>query len=266
MQGVAGRRFESVPQVEPACILVLRMNKHRADADRFGGAQRAQHRIAQQPRADAAAGDGQVDGQTRQQHHRNRVASHSFDDSCGSRLPLKTSRCQRVVTDDPVLLLAVEHNIGTRRAGGGRLQSVLGQPMVERNASPGETLETVTRVQRLGIAEAGHYSGRGRRKSSTTSGTSRAGRSAACAYTASSPVAVIAGRGRQDLRVTRRECAAPLARERPCHHGSTHARVDEAEAPSECSLTNISDEPLTSLPIRAEKRLGIDKRCETSEK
>ena len=124
-----------------------------------------------------SAGYRFVDGESGEQHDWDRILRHPLDDPRARGLAFERGRGQRVVADDAALLSV--HDYVRPRGPRRRLPRVPNQPNVQRGSTTVEALDDVRRPQRLGIAEARHYSGRGRRNSSTSSGISRGGRSSA---------------------------------------------------------------------------------------
>lgn len=180
MAGVGGGRFESVVQVERSRVVVDGVDEQGADADRAGRCDRARHRVAQQPGTDALPGDGAIDGEPREENDGNRVARHALGRPNGAGLSFDAASGHSVISDD-ALLLSVGDHVGPYRARGGASERVFDEPGVQLGPAAVEAVEGVCALERLGVAETRHYTGRGRRNSSLSAGFSRAGRSSAAA-------------------------------------------------------------------------------------
>ena len=120
-----------------------------------------------------------VDGESGEQHDWDRILRHPLDDPRARGLAFERGRRQRVVADNAAPL-GVHHYVHPRGPSRRRLPRVTNQPNVQRGSDRKPKPSTdVRRPDRLGIAEQQHYSGRGRRNSSPSSGISRGGRSSA---------------------------------------------------------------------------------------
>jgi hypothetical protein len=85
---------------------------------------------------------------------------------------------QRVIANHAPLLIVDDH-VGTGRPAAGSLPRVAAQPDIQRRAAAVETFNEMRGAERFQVTEPRHYSGRGRRRRSTTGEISRAGRSTA---------------------------------------------------------------------------------------
>lgn len=78
MQRVGRRWLEVEMLVEPPCALVLGVDEKDVDAERIGGLEDAEHRIAQEQGPETAALIAPRDREPRQERHWNRVTRHAL--------------------------------------------------------------------------------------------------------------------------------------------------------------------------------------------
>src|SRR5918996_4005402 len=86
---VRRRRLEAVAEVEVACVVVERVDKHGSDAEFRRGGQGPEHRVAQEPGTETMALGRAVHREPGQEHDGDRMSWH----------PLGHARCGFTVLD-----------------------------------------------------------------------------------------------------------------------------------------------------------------------
>ena len=158
VERVGWRGFELAASVEGPGVLVDGVDEQDADTEFVGGGKRAEHGVAQQPRADAASLHAGVDGEACEQRGGDGVARHAL-----CRAPRRVGvgdggGCQGVVADDAGLFGVGNHE-GPRGTDGRGLQVVPGDPGVQRLDAAVERLDVVVDGKYFGVAEAQHLFG-----------------------------------------------------------------------------------------------------------
>jgi hypothetical protein len=95
---VGGSRHKSKPLVEGSRVVILGVPRHRSHASNVGGLERSQHGVFEQPRTEPLALPARGDGQTREQHQRNRMLGESFSEALWRVVVIDLSHDKRVET------------------------------------------------------------------------------------------------------------------------------------------------------------------------
>ncbi len=131
MQRICRRGLHAKARIKGAGLLVFRVNKKGAPADRFRPGQSATERIAEQGFAVAFSLLLQIQRKTRHQDHRHGIASLSLHHAGGRIRRHHGSRREAAIADHP---LAPREQIGSRASAG----------LILQGGVPGEILISIT--------------------------------------------------------------------------------------------------------------------------
>ncbi len=132
-----GRRLEAKALIETARPFVLRMNKDRANAGDVGGLKRTQDGISQQTPAYLFPLMMKIDGQSGQNHHRNRMLRQPLPNARGRGVVIHRPHGKTVIAND---LAPLTNDKSFRCIGSLILPRIAPQPVVEQDMTAIETV------------------------------------------------------------------------------------------------------------------------------
>ncbi len=139
--------------IEPCGGLILRVNGERPNAAYVRGLQRPRKSVEQQAGPDATTPPIAMRGETREDHQRNRMPRHAFDDALWSvRMP-RLSHNQRIKSDYSIIDRADIGQSGSRLL---RLKRMTNQETIQLRPTAGEILDGMGTIELFDPRAARH--------------------------------------------------------------------------------------------------------------